>query len=149
MDNTRNKLAGWQGKLLNPAIRQELVRYVMTAIPIYLLTSLKVPKKLLEGLDKARRLFFWAGDKEISGGKRKVAWSFMAKPVHFDGLGILELERFSRALRLRWLWSAWSNPDRTWIGWKLPVDSVDLALFSATTKVIVRNGKKASFWNSS
>ena len=53
LDNTRNKLAGWQGKLLNPVGRRELVRFVMTDIPIYLLTSLKAPKQLLEDLDKA------------------------------------------------------------------------------------------------
>lgn len=104
VDNTRNRLAGWQGRLLNPAGRRELVRSVLTAIPIYLLTSLRVPKQLLEDLDKARRRFLWAGDKEISGGKCKVGWPFVAKPVNFGGLGILDLTRFSRAMRLRWLW---------------------------------------------
>jgi len=67
LDKTRNRLAGWQGKLLNPAGRRELVRSVLSAIPIYLLTSLKAPKQLLADLDKARRRFLWAGDREISG----------------------------------------------------------------------------------
>ena len=53
VDNSRSRLAGWQGKLLNPVGRWELVRFVMTDIPIYLLTSLKAPKQLLEDLDKA------------------------------------------------------------------------------------------------
>lgn len=50
VDNTRNRLTGWQGKFLNPAGRWELVRSVLTAIPIYLLTSLRAPKQLLEDL---------------------------------------------------------------------------------------------------
>lgn len=57
VDQTRNKLAGWQGKLLNIAGRRELVRSVLSAIPIYLLTSLQAPKQLLEDLDRARRCF--------------------------------------------------------------------------------------------
>lgn len=57
VDQTRNKLAGWQGKLLNPVGRRELVRSVLSAVPIYLLTSLKVPKQILEDLDRARRRF--------------------------------------------------------------------------------------------
>lgn len=61
----------------------------------------------------------------------------------------MDLERFSRALRLRWLWFSWSSPDQPWKGTTLPVDSVDMALFNAATRVTVHNGCKASFWNSS
>lgn len=117
--------------------------------PIYLLTSLKAPKQLLKDIDRARRQFLWSGDSEISGGKCKVAWPYVTMPTEFGGLGILNLERFSRALRLRWLWFSWSSPDRPWKDLPLPVDSVDTALFNAATKVIVHNGRKASFWNSS
>jgi hypothetical protein len=52
-------------------------------------------------------------------------------------------------LRLRWLWFEWSSPDRPWKGTPLPIDSTDMALFNAATKVEVHNGCKASFWNSS
>ena len=110
IDKTRTKLAGWQGRLLNIARRRDLVRSVRNAIPIYLLSALKVPKKLTEDIDKARRRFLWAGDSEITGGKCKVAWPLVAKPIEFEGLGILDFERFSRALRLRWLWFSWTDP---------------------------------------
>ena len=32
------------------------------------------------------------------------------------GLGILDLDLFSRALRLRWLWYEWTDSDRAWVG---------------------------------
>lgn len=116
IDKTRTKLAGWQGRLLNIAGRRDLVRLVLNAIPIYLLSALKVPKQLTEDIDKARRRFLWAGDSAITGGKCKVAWILVAKPIEFGGLGILDLERFSRALRLRWLWYSWEQPRRAWLG---------------------------------
>lgn len=96
-----------------------------------------------------RRRFLWAGDSEITGGKCKVAWRLVAKPIEYGGLGIIDLECFSRALRLRWLWFQWANPARPWVGTELPVDEVDKAMFSAATRVTVCNGKKASFCNSS
>jgi hypothetical protein len=149
IDKSRAKLAGWQGRLLNQAGRRELVRSVLSAIPAYLLTSTRVPKELTKEIDKVRRRFLWAGDAELTGGNCKVAWAAVAKPVEYGGLGIIDLGRFSRALRLRWLWFSWTSPERPWCGSELPIDDEDLALFNAATIVNIRNGAKASFWKSS
>jgi hypothetical protein len=83
VDKTNSKLAGWQGRLLNPAGRRELVRSVLSSMPTYLLTSIKAPKQLTEDIDKIRRRFLWAGNSEITGGKCKVAWLSVAKPVEY------------------------------------------------------------------
>jgi hypothetical protein len=111
------------------------------------MTSIRVPKQLIEDIDKLRHRFFWAGDSEISGGKCKVAWTAVTKPVEFGGLGVIELQRFSRALRLRWLWFQWTNPERPWNGTKVPVDSTNLALFNAATTISIGDGRKTSFWH--
>jgi hypothetical protein len=65
------------------------------------------------------------------------------------GLGITNLERFGRALRLHWLWHQWKSPRKLWRGYELPVDATDEALFAATTKVIVHNSRTTKFWSSS
>jgi hypothetical protein len=61
----------------------------------------------------------------------------------------MDLEHFSRALRVRWLWLQWTMPDKPWCQSELPVDDIDHALFSTTTRMTVFNGKKAKFWSSS
>jgi hypothetical protein len=147
LDKTRAKLAGWQGRLLNVAGCRELVGSVLSATPIYLLSALKVPKQLTEDIDKAHRHFLWAGDNEISSGKCKVVWPLVARPTEFGGLGVLDFEKFSRALCLRWLRFSWTEPQRAWAGTKLPIDNVDAALFVAATTVTIRNGHKALFWH--
>jgi hypothetical protein len=65
------------------------------------------------------------------------------------GLVILDLERFARALRLRWLWFRWRQKDRPWNKLDLPCDSKDKELFAASTVVTIGNGKFATFWTSS
>lgn len=43
---------------------------------------------------------------------------------------------------------AWSNQQKPWLGTQLPLDEIDLALFTAATRVLVNDGRKASFWYS-
>jgi hypothetical protein len=71
------------------------------------------------------------------------------RPKQFGGLGILDLDLFSRALRSRWLWFQWTSPDRPWVGIEPPVNAVDKQLFRVSTIVTVGDGTKASFWQSS
>lgn len=149
LDKAKAKMAGWQGKLMTPGGRRELVRSVLSSMPIYLLTAIKTQKQFIKEYDKARRRFLWAGNQEMHGGKCKVNWTKTCLPVDRGGLGVIDLERFSRALRLRWLWFSWTNPEKPWVGSEIPVDDTDRALFAAATKVTVLNGKKTSFWKSS
>jgi len=89
---------------MNVAGHRELVRSVLTSLLVYLLTIIKAPKQFIKELDKIRRKFLWAGDKEMSRGKCKVAWektcmpimngvqalltwSNSAEPYGFDGFG--------------------------------------------------------------
>jgi hypothetical protein len=67
----------------------------------------------------------------------------------FGGLGVLDLDLFSRALCLRWLWYEWKDPERPWVGTEPPVTEVDRQLFRLSTIVAVGNGLTTKFWNSS
>jgi hypothetical protein len=85
----------------------------------------------------------------VGGGKCKVNWQKVCCPKELGGLGFLDLEKFSRALRFRWLWYEWTAPNKPWVGSETPNDASDLDLFNAATRVTIRNGAKASFWSSS
>jgi hypothetical protein len=71
------------------------------------------------------------------------------QPKKKGGLGILDLERFARALRLRWLWFQWKHRERAWNDLDLPVDSRDRDLFATSSEVTIGDGNRASFWQSS
>jgi hypothetical protein len=82
------------------------------------------PKKwLVQKLDSIRRGFLWARwgflwarYESASGGQCLVNWKVVKSPKDVGGLGVLDLELFSRALRLRWLWFQFVDPDRPWVG---------------------------------
>jgi hypothetical protein len=122
---------------------------VLDSLPTYVLIALKLPKKIFRDMDKIRRHFLWAGNEDLHRGKCKVNWSRVCRLLKRGELGIRDLERFGRALRLRWLWYKWTKPDVVWSGADLPIDIRDVALFSAATWVTVGNGVTAKFWTSS
>jgi hypothetical protein len=124
-----------------------LVRSVLTAIAIYHITALSIPVEVLLAIDKIRRAFLWVVSDKVSGGKCKINWTSVCHPL--GGLGILHLQKFVRALRLRWPWLEWEAPERTWVGTGNPCDEKDMDLFHALTKVTIGDGNRASFWDSS
>jgi hypothetical protein len=151
IEKINNRLAGWKGKLLSKAGRETLVKSVLSAQPIYHLTVFPPQKWLLQTIDKMRRNFLWKGSnpEACTGGHCLINWPTTFLPKSKGGLGILDLDRFARGLRLRWLWLRWKSKDRAWTAMKLPCDKTDEDLFNASTSVTVGNGKIAEFWKSS
>jgi hypothetical protein len=66
---------GCQGNLINLDGLRELVKTMLSSLPVYLLTSIKVPKRFFKELDKLRKCFLWAENQELHGGKCKVSWA--------------------------------------------------------------------------
>jgi hypothetical protein len=149
VDKALSRLNPWKAKFLNRAVCMALVKSVLTSMHIYLLTALKLDKATMKSFDKISRGMLWACSSSVSGGKSKVCWAKVCRPKDLGGLGILDLEKFARALRLRWLWFEWTTPDKPWVGLQTPNDETDRSLFSAATRVSLGDGHKASFWHSS
>uniref|UniRef100_A0A453RS56 Reverse transcriptase domain-containing protein n=1 Tax=Aegilops tauschii subsp. strangulata TaxID=200361 RepID=A0A453RS56_AEGTS len=149
IDKAVARLSPWKGKFLNRAGCTALVKSVLPSMPIFLLTALKADKGILKAFAKISRGMLWACKEAVSGGKCKVNWKKVCRPKELGGLGVLDLERFSWALRLRWLWYEWKAPEKPWVGSETPNDASDLDLFNAATRVTIGNGAKASFWSSS
>ena len=92
----------------------------------------------------------WRGESpdKVSGGHSLLNWPTTCLPKTEGGLGISDLERFSRALRLRWLWFKWKQKQRAWNNLEIPCDKVDRNLFYASTVVTVGDGNTTPFWSS-
>ena len=135
--------------MLNKSGRLRLINTVLTSVPTYYLTVFQLRKWAIKKLDRIRRSFLWRGAAEANGGHCLVRWAKAIRPKKIGGLGILDIDAFSRALRLRWLWFEWVEPERPWVGTVPPVNAVDRQMFRASTAVQLGDGRKASFWQSS
>jgi hypothetical protein len=100
-------------------------------------------------IDKIQHSFFWKGDDNANGGHCLVNWATACQPKDLGGLWVFDLAKFSRALRLRWLWQEWTTVDKPWVGTTVPCNETDRLLFNASTVIHVGNGNKTRFWHHS
>jgi hypothetical protein len=147
-DKIAAKLPGWYGKNIARPGRIALAKTVLMATVTYHATVIQLSQWARKQITRIVRNFIWAGDEgeHAARGKALVNWKTVCRPKHMGGLGMPDLERSGRALRLRWPWLQWTDPDRVWTGSKLPCNSADMNLFRASTKITIGNGEKASFW---
>lgn len=146
LDKVAEYLPGWKASLMNRAGRLVMVRAVMTAAPIYLLTAIDMPKWFFKAIDKIRRGFLWKGQEQANGGHCLVAWEKVQRPLEYGGLAIHNLELLGCALRIRWLWAQKTDRDRSWAGLPVSVPRKAQALFDAAVDAIVGNGEQILFW---
>uniref|UniRef100_A0A453A0P5 Reverse transcriptase zinc-binding domain-containing protein n=1 Tax=Aegilops tauschii subsp. strangulata TaxID=200361 RepID=A0A453A0P5_AEGTS len=135
--------------MLTKTGRITLINAVLTSITTYYLTMFAPSKWLIKRIDKLRRGFLWRGEDEAAGSHCAVNWKQVCSPTRFGGLGIKNLELFSRSLRLRWLWNSWTSPSRPWISSQMPCSATDLALFNTATSITLGNKRSTKFWSSS
>ncbi|CAD6255007.1 unnamed protein product [Miscanthus lutarioriparius] len=100
-------------------------------------------------IDKIRRSFLWKGEQNANGGHCLVNWQTVTRPKDLGGLGVPDLERFGRTLRLRWLWQEWVDDSKSWSGSELPCYDDDRLLFNSSIIISLEDGAKTKFWHHS
>jgi hypothetical protein len=68
VDKMVNKLVTWDGKNINAARRDDLVKSFLTSQAIFHVTPLKIPPGCITSINKIERDFLWVGTKEVTGG---------------------------------------------------------------------------------
>jgi hypothetical protein len=80
--------------------------------------------------------------KGVSFGKARIL------RILRGGLGIKDLDKFSRALRMKWLWYGWDHKDRPWKKLLKISDPTDRQFFFCSPVMNVGDGKNTPFWES-
>jgi len=101
IDKIGARLPGWKGHLLNKSGRQQLVQSVLSSIPTYYMTVFSLSKWAVKKIDRIQRNF-----EDARGGHCLVNWRRVCRAKFLGGLGIKDLQKFNRALRLKWLFMA-------------------------------------------
>lgn len=132
--------------MLNRRGRLVYINSVVTATAAYFLTVFAPDKWFIKKVDKLRRNFLWEAEDANIGGRSLVNWKQVCSPIKYGGLGVKNIDCFSRALRLRWDWFRWDDEDRPWKGSPTPCDEMDKQLFASCTSIQLGDRSIAAFW---
>jgi hypothetical protein len=85
----------------------------------------------------------------LGGGRRREVCCRLGHcclSKQYSGLGIPNLLLMGFALRLRWLWLARVDVDKTWLGYSFRVDKASQEFFDTSITMQVGDGSHAVFW---
>jgi hypothetical protein len=121
VEKIADRLPNWKARLLNLAGRTTMVRFVLLAIPIYLLIAMNISKWVIKSIDKIRGGFLWKGRKDVNGENCLVSWDIITRPLKFGGLRVPNLYFQSWALQAKWLLLEKTDPNRPCHGLNFPI----------------------------
>ncbi|GJY79477.1 RNA-directed DNA polymerase, eukaryota [Tanacetum coccineum] len=107
------RLSKWKLNTLSIGGRLTLLKSVLGSTPIYNMSIYKVPKLVLNHMERLRRDFFYG----VKDGDRKIAWIKWTKVLaskKFGGLGVSSLFALNRALIFKWVWRFLSHDNSLW-----------------------------------
>ena len=80
MDKAASRLQPWKRKFNSRVGCAALMKYVISSMPIFLLTAIKADKRTIKEFDKLRRGMLRSCSDKVLEGKCKVIWVKVCRP---------------------------------------------------------------------
>jgi len=109
----KNRLNSWGSKYVSLGGRIVLLNSVLNAIPIFYLSYLKIPAKVVKEVIRIQRNFLWGGAR----GGRKICWvnwRRVCSPRRKGGLDVRDVRLVNLSLVAKWKWRLLQEETPLW-----------------------------------
>lgn len=124
--------------MLSQAGKLIMVNSVISSLPTFLMSTMKLPITIIKQIDKYRKHCLWRGSDINSKKPPKAAWRSVCLSKEEGGLGVLDLRTHNEALLLKSLRTFFNRENLPWVSLVWDNYYKNGSLPSST--------KKGSFW---
>ncbi|KAK4707228.1 hypothetical protein R3W88_033200 [Solanum pinnatisectum] len=99
-----NRITGWNSKMLSYGGKATLIKHVLQALPIHILSAISPPSIILKQLQSILADFFWGWRND----KKKYHWSSwrnLSFPYDEGGIGVRLMRDVCQAFQLKQWWT--------------------------------------------
>ncbi|GJV71286.1 RNA-directed DNA polymerase, eukaryota [Tanacetum coccineum] len=107
------RLSKWKLKSLSIGGRLTLIKSVLSSLPLYYMSSFKVPKGVLNKIESIRRNFF-NGVENAEKKMSLIGWNKILASKKNGGLGVSSFFTYNCALLFKWIWQFLANGASLW-----------------------------------
>ncbi|WMV24639.1 hypothetical protein MTR67_018024 [Solanum verrucosum] len=110
------RIFAWHNRFLSFGGKQILVNSVLQSLPIYMLSAMNPPKRVMEQIHQIFAKFFWGKSGGVKG-KHWVAWRELCFPKEEGGIGFRSLHDINKALFAKLWWNFTVSTNSLWAGY--------------------------------
>lgn len=114
LDKVSQRLSNWKTRSLSLAGRVTLAKFVLQALPSYIIQTTLLPKSVCDEVDKKCRNFVW-GDSDQQRHYHTVAWESICQPKRLGGLGLRSMRDINSACMIKAGWKLCNQKDDLWV----------------------------------
>uniref|UniRef100_A0A803NI94 Reverse transcriptase domain-containing protein n=1 Tax=Cannabis sativa TaxID=3483 RepID=A0A803NI94_CANSA len=105
-----DKLQGWKMGLFSQAGRKVLIKSIIQAIQVYVMSCFRLSKGIIHEIQTLITRFWW-GSTEAKHQIHWGDWEKLCKDKWTGGMGVKDLEDFNQALLAKQAWKLVTNPN--------------------------------------
>jgi len=94
-DRVWQKINSWSGKCLSKAGREVMIKYVLQAIPLYVLSIFYLPTTLINSIEKMMNSFWRGHGRTAQRGIHWMSWEKLSPPKIHGGMDFKDLSTFN------------------------------------------------------
>ena len=110
-DRVWQKINSWSGKCLSKAGREVMIKFVLQAIPSYVMSIFQLPTTLLDSIENMMNSFWWGNGKTTQRGIHWMNWEKLSAPKIQGGMGFKDLSAFNLSMLGKQGWKFITEPD--------------------------------------